>query len=919
MTVTLVCDPSEATELCAAQQLYLKPVAKLTISVVLPEHTGSTRAFSKWEVMDKLKNIISPDQLTSVKVSKSTKAFIRFEGEAETKRLVSSLKEKLHGQLIKLNGFKEDLRVVATEAPPDGPPAQESEPQAKTRKQLEEEEQSQVVPDCVYLEGLPCKWFAPKGSDSETPSEEVLRAVFGTFGEIKNIDIPMLDPYREEMVGRSRNHFVFRGMRSFEAFVQYQEPESFARAMEALKGMKLMFKGDDGKALACNIKVTSDATNHFSENAIKQRTLERLTLQGLERERKREENRGRKGTERKRREEEDKKGGEGRRRSKIKRREKRRIDREEKRPRKHLKATAAEGLNSPDLPEWEERKYILAQRRVESIRLLTVLLSQIKNFVLSSGQAEAHLPEPQPEEEKVSSPAPVEDTRKEETDVPHLEHPAAEDETQPAYPSALLENVTIEEEKEEQFLAGDSPPSFRKALSNEPAARAVTSHLTENVAHPFRAGGLLQVTVTQDCQAIESSPDRWAYLRPHLRSFADAPCVAKPKKQKVYETEEFIHYLLNYYQTPRYARICPSAQSPSDTSWWNRVVSCSGDGFRVKLKNRDEDCWTDESLGSDLPENEPREDDEGDPWEIIDGRSEPAEDQACPQEFSESYQGEWDDSLEEDSVGSPPDILRSPIPGGRNNISRPKTSQEQTTEMTALSSPTMYKLKDLLEEISSDSEYFSEALNETRNPSEQRNGGYQGSCKTWTLHHNQQKAKELLIRVQNVGCEGHDGRRNARSFCSGAECCDSPAMKPKTRFKRSGGKLWYEEPKIQWLSSEEERDLSRKKKKKKRKRFSDSSFPDEEAQFLETNHRRELEAFSEIQRKCSKLIHRKAKCKTLRPLEGTFEIKDLIHFSASPSQEEAQQMTTGKGNLDVGERRHKADDRQRLSRRLVER
>ncbi|XP_058052683.1 A-kinase anchor protein 17B-like isoform X2 [Ahaetulla prasina] len=795
MTVTLVCDPSEATELCAAQQLYLKPVAKLTISVVLPEHTGSTRAFSKWEVMDKLKNIISPDQLTSVKVSKSTKAFIRFEGEAETKRLVSSLKEKLHGQLIKLNGFKEDLRVVATEAPPDGPPAQESEPQAKTRKQLEEEEQSQVVPDCVYLEGLPCKWFAPKGSDSETPSEEVLRAVFGTFGEIKNIDIPMLDPYREEMVGRSRNHFVFRGMRSFEAFVQYQEPESFARAMEALKGMKLMFKGDDGKALACNIK----------------------------------------------------------------------------------------------------------------------------NFVLSSGQAEAHLPEPQPEEEKVSSPAPVEDTRKEETDVPHLEHPAAEDETQPAYPSALLENVTIEEEKEEQFLAGDSPPSFRKALSNEPAARAVTSHLTENVAHPFRAGGLLQVTVTQDCQAIESSPDRWAYLRPHLRSFADAPCVAKPKKQKVYETEEFIHYLLNYYQTPRYARICPSAQSPSDTSWWNRVVSCSGDGFRVKLKNRDEDCWTDESLGSDLPENEPREDDEGDPWEIIDGRSEPAEDQACPQEFSESYQGEWDDSLEEDSVGSPPDILRSPIPGGRNNISRPKTSQEQTTEMTALSSPTMYKLKDLLEEISSDSEYFSEALNETRNPSEQRNGGYQGSCKTWTLHHNQQKAKELLIRVQNVGCEGHDGRRNARSFCSGAECCDSPAMKPKTRFKRSGGKLWYEEPKIQWLSSEEERDLSRKKKKKKRKRFSDSSFPDEEAQFLETNHRRELEAFSEIQRKCSKLIHRKAKCKTLRPLEGTFEIKDLIHFSASPSQEEAQQMTTGKGNLDVGERRHKADDRQRLSRRLVER
>lgn len=527
---------------------------------------------------------------------------------------------------------------------------------------------------------------------------------------------------------------------------------------------------------------------------------------------------------------------------------------------------------------------------------------------MSSGQTEAHLPEPQPEE----------DVHKEETDVPHLEHPGVDDETQPVGPSALLANVAIEEEKEEQFLAEDllpSPPSFGRALSNEPAARAVTSHLTELGAHPFHAGGLLQVTVTQDCQAIESSPDRWDYLRPHLGSFA--PDAAQGKKQKVYETDEFIHYLLNYYQTPRYARICPSAQSPSDTSWWNRVVSCSGDGFRVKLKNRDEECWTEESLGSDLPENEPREDDEGDPWEIIDRRSEPAEDQACPQEFSESYQGEWDDSLEEDSVGSPPDILRSPIPGS-NNIAHQKMLQEQTAEMTALSSPTMYKLKDLLEEISSDSEYFSEAFNEPRNLSEQRNGGYQGSCKTWPLHH-QQKAKELLIRVQNVGCEDHDGRRSARSFCSSAECCDSPGLKPKARFKRSGGKLCYQEPKIQWLSSEEERDLSRKKKKK-RKRFSDGSFLDEEAQFLETNHRRELEAFSEIQMKCSKLIHHKMKCKTLRALDGTVEIKDLIHFSASQLQEEAQQVT-GKGNvMDVGERRRrKAEDRQRLSRRLVER
>lgn len=299
MTVTLVCDPSEATELCASQRLYLKPVAKLIISVVFPEHAGPPRALSKLEVMDKLKNMICPDQFTSVKVSKSTKGFIRFEGEAETKRLVGSLKEKLHGKMIKLNGFKDGLLVVATEEPPDSAP-QESELISNDRELLEEDlaKQSIDIPDCIRLEGLPCKWFALKGSDSEMPSEDVLRAAFEGFGKIKNVDIPMLDPYRKEMVGGNMNNFTFRGLQTFDAYVQYQESTAFAKAMETLKGMKLMFKGDDGKALACNIKVTSDTTNHFSESAINHRHLERLTLQGLERERKREENRAKKGAER---------------------------------------------------------------------------------------------------------------------------------------------------------------------------------------------------------------------------------------------------------------------------------------------------------------------------------------------------------------------------------------------------------------------------------------------------------------------------------------------------------------------------------------------------------------------------------------------------------------------------------------------
>lgn len=58
------------------------------------------------------------------------------------------------------------------------------------------------------------------------------------------------------LIGGSFGGLSF-GLQTFEAFIQYQESTDFVKAMESLRGMKLMLKGDDGKALACNIKVRS--------------------------------------------------------------------------------------------------------------------------------------------------------------------------------------------------------------------------------------------------------------------------------------------------------------------------------------------------------------------------------------------------------------------------------------------------------------------------------------------------------------------------------------------------------------------------------------------------------------------------------------------------------------------------------------
>lgn len=65
----------------------------------------------------------------------------------------------------------------------------------------------------------------------------------------------MLDPYREEMMDKNFNTFTFGGHLNFEAYVQYEEYGGFTKAMDTLRSMKLMLKGDDGKAVACNIKV----------------------------------------------------------------------------------------------------------------------------------------------------------------------------------------------------------------------------------------------------------------------------------------------------------------------------------------------------------------------------------------------------------------------------------------------------------------------------------------------------------------------------------------------------------------------------------------------------------------------------------------------------------------------------------------
>ncbi|KAK7169589.1 hypothetical protein R3I93_005539 [Phoxinus phoxinus] len=382
---SIVTDTAEAVDLCPEFNLYLKPIAKMTISVALPHLKLPGKSISNWEVMERLKSMAHPDQFSSLRISKSTMDFIRFEGEVENRSVVKRILSKLEGKSIKLSGFTDVLKVRTAENKTDFPTRHDWDSFFRDAKDMNETVPGER-PDTVHLEGLPCKWFAQKDGSPDKPSEATLKNVFERFGKIRNVDIPMLDPYREEMTGKNFNTFSFGGHLNFEGYVQYLDHTGFVKAMDSLRGMKLMLKGDDGKAVACNIKVTFDTTKHLSDSSLRKRQQERLKLQELEKQR--EEQKRREKEEEERRKEEEKKQREQeeqekerKREEKLRKREQKIKEKEEKKSQKKMKKQQEEEQKKLHQKiVMEERKLLLAQRNLESIRLIAELLSRAKSL-----------------------------------------------------------------------------------------------------------------------------------------------------------------------------------------------------------------------------------------------------------------------------------------------------------------------------------------------------------------------------------------------------------------------------------------------------------------------------------------------------------------------------------------------------------
>ncbi|XP_059611554.1 A-kinase anchor protein 17A [Phlebotomus argentipes] len=375
MNIQTIRNVSDCVPLFLPHSLYLKPTARINISVSLPPAVVG-KNISNWDVMEKLRSMIEPETFSVLKVSKSTLEFIRLEAEVEDRAKLKNVLARLDGRMIKLANFSENVRVRGSEAKDDFPTRHDWDTFFRDARNMDEMKAGER-PDTIHISNLPITWFCPRhmeNTDNPKPSENIFKRIFEKFGEVRCVDIPICDPYRTKMKAHltGAQTFSFDNEVYFEGYVQFSEYLSFVKTMDEFRGMKLVRKDGD-KNLAVNIVVEFDKTKHLSDTSLKKRRIIRERLIAKERADEEENKKKQKALEQKK--EREKQREEERKRIEMEKQK----EREERRKEKHLKKLREkEEVELNAKIRAEEKKLLETQRKLESIRLLDALFERIK-------------------------------------------------------------------------------------------------------------------------------------------------------------------------------------------------------------------------------------------------------------------------------------------------------------------------------------------------------------------------------------------------------------------------------------------------------------------------------------------------------------------------------------------------------------
>uniref|UniRef100_A0A1I8G2D0 RRM domain-containing protein n=1 Tax=Macrostomum lignano TaxID=282301 RepID=A0A1I8G2D0_9PLAT len=376
--VTRCDDATEAVPLCPELRLCLKPAACLGIAVDLPQLTDKCRSISNWEVMEQLRSMAKPHQLSHLRVQTSSLSVIRLDCELPNRRALAGAVKQLDGGRIKLAGFSDFLRVRAVQLKPPCPTKYDWEAFFRDAEGLDAMEPGER-PDTVRIGQLPCSWFSddvpglsagqsqqiaePSGASVDLPTESAVRSAFESFGAVRRIDIPLLNSESgsASVASAASTAAAAPGpLGRFEAFVQFVDCAGFERCMTALRGAKLLLLlmpaqlgSSDGSssapaALSVLPTLDFDRTGRLSLRSIRRREAARRRAEAaaeLER----------------------------RRRDRERRRLERAAERAAERQRRAEEAALAARIAA------EERRIVAAQRKLESIRLLSELFRRLRD------------------------------------------------------------------------------------------------------------------------------------------------------------------------------------------------------------------------------------------------------------------------------------------------------------------------------------------------------------------------------------------------------------------------------------------------------------------------------------------------------------------------------------------------------------
>ncbi|NXJ03232.1 AK17B protein, partial [Odontophorus gujanensis] len=423
-----------------------------------------------------------------------------------------------------------------------------------------------------------------------------------------------------------------------------------------------------------------------------------------------------------------------------------------------------------------------------------------------------------------------------------------------------------------------------KTILNDPGTALSSGRLTGRDAYDSLGCGSLLITVTQDCKVTESLGGRDCPTRNVVH--AQSGSEGGSRKQKVYETDEFIHYLLNYYQTPSYERVSLGTKNSANKSWWKRVVCDDDSDFHVSLCNKQGQHFREVSFVQNLNN---RNCISGDNCRLVitTGEFESTDavlkNKAYTDGLAKKLRVPRNDALTVDHfLHADPNHSLDCTAAARDEACEREDGRNEVTKpyKTCRSA---YRLKDLLEEIS-DSEYFSEACSGAVRTTERRSEQIYSNCNE-VCSPARGGERKLLVCFKNVTLEGQAKESSKCNFCSNsaheglARQCDHNIEK---LCKRSSSKLRHKGQKNERHFREEERNVC--KMKKKRKKLSSDFLPDE-CGFSETESCVQLESLRKIQRKCNKALHNKVKFKTLHAVMAA---PDITASDRSPLQETLQ-------------------------------